>query len=198
MNPAAPVMRFNPADHTYTGDGEPLVAVSRIIDPIKPFIPRALLEEGGKRGTAVHDGCEFIDAGFDADVDPIAVGYCRGYKRFLTESGATVLKSEYVVGNPPGGYAGTIDRVIRWGDDIFILDIKSGEMADWMRLQLAAYAYGYWLMESGDAKTRLPKCMVLQLFEDGSYQVHEFKGTEAAFSAFMGLVRFHRWKESIA
>lgn len=196
MNPAAPTIVFSAPEHTYDVDGVRLPSVTQILRPIQGYIPKALMEEGARRGIAVHQGCEFIDAGFDDDVDPIAVGYCRGYKRFLAETKAVVLKSEYRVANPPAKYAGTIDRVIRWGDDIFILDIKTGEMQVWMRLQLAAYAYGYWLMESGDPKVRLPKCAVLALDEGGGYQVHEYKGVEEAFGAFLGLARYSRWLEA--
>ena len=199
LNRAAPTIVFEPAGHVYTVDGVLTPSVTQIIRPITGFIPRALKDAGAERGNLVHQACEFIDAGFEADVDPSVANYGKAYKSFLSDSGFVVLKSEYRVANPPARYAGTIDRVGRFRDepDTYILDIKSGEMAFWMPLQLAAYAYGYWLMESGDAKVRLPKCMVLQLSEDGTYKVHEISDIEAAFDAFMALVRYHRWHQGV-
>jgi hypothetical protein len=184
--------------HEYTVDGVVFPSVTQIIKPVQPFIPKALLEAGGARGMKVHEACEFIDAGFDDDVDPEVRGYADGYKRFLADSGAKVLRSEFRVANPAPGYAGTIDRVIQWGDDTIVLDLKSGEMHPWMRLQLAAYAYAYWTMTSGDTKVALPKCMALQLFEDGTYRAHEYRDPKGDFFVFLGLARFYRWKETAA
>lgn len=200
MNAAAPAAITLVGD-AYDVEGYGLLPrVSRIIRAVMPFIPRAQLEAGAERGTKVHEACEFIDAGFADDVDPSVRGYADAYKRFLAETGFTIVKSEYKVANPPAKYAGTIDRVGTWQGDTCILDIKSGQVGPDMQMQLAAYAYAYWLMESGDAKVRLPKCMLLQLFDDGTYKVHEFKQTEieAAFQAFLGLAKYARWKDGLS
>lgn len=184
--------------HEYTVDGVKLPSVTEIIEPAKPYIPRDKLEAGAARGIAVHEACEFIDSGFEADIDPAVEGYAQGYKRFLAQTGAEVLKSEYRVANPPVGYAGTMDRLMRWQDEIINVDIKSGVIARWMGLQLAAYSYAYWLMTSGDPKVKPPKGFVLQLFEDGTYKLHEFKDQRGDYDVFLGLVRLWKWKEKQA
>jgi len=133
------ILTFNADTHTYYGDGKPIPSVTQIL--------RAAGVTGHYRGTTardrgsrVHEATEMYDAlGIIADSDEAA--YVRAWARFCSDNQVEILASEQAVFNEEHWYAGTLDRIVRIkGDQVAILDIKSGAKADWHRMQLAAYA----------------------------------------------------------
>lgn len=95
-----------------------------------------------ERGQDIHMICESIDKGEpDYWSDGDLAGYARSYINFKTETGFVPELIEHPVYQEARKYKGTLDRTGRFPKHKFkaLLDIKSGIVADWTRLQTAAY-----------------------------------------------------------
>lgn len=108
-------------------------------------------ERASTRGIDVHSALEQIDLGVDPDVRGEAAPYVEQYRRFMDEHRPTPQLAEATVYHPDMNYAGTLDKIMqfeRWGDDSFIVDVKTTDKAKRDRkgppypevaLQLVAY-----------------------------------------------------------
>lgn len=111
---------------------------------------------GGIRGSKVHYACEDVDKGIEIDItkqkypNPVTgeleeltieeVDYINSFKDWLDEAKPELLANELTVfGN---GYAGTIDKIYRIGNQIWVLDLKTSKKI-WMsaKLQLSSYSH---------------------------------------------------------
>jgi len=118
------------------------------------------------RGTAVAEltaewdrmpGTQFIDS--CSNLRP----YLSAWRAFVHASGAVFTGIEMVVRNREHGYAGRLDRLGVIAERECVIDIKTGALARWHGLQLAAYAgcldgeqdrYGLYLSADGQFKIR--------------------------------------------
>lgn len=108
--------------------------------------------EGAKRGTYVHEATALDDAGtldptyFHEEVSPRV----DSWRRFKAETGLVVAAIELEVVHAPLGYAGRLDRIVRFpGDDRpTVIDLKNGSQAKWHRIQTALYALA-WCAQTG-------------------------------------------------
>lgn len=184
-------LTFEPETHEYRIGEQVVPGVTTILRPaIGYFGTRD--EQAAARGEAVHWGCEMVDAGEPADVDPDYEGYIEAYRQFLRETGAVVEAFEMRVFHSGWMYAGTLDRLVRWQDERCLLDLKTGTIAPWMGMQ--AVAYGKALKDMNRVQ-QSPACFALQLQENGKYRLHEYKDREAHWDGFLGLLRYYRWRE---
>ncbi len=95
-----------------------------------------------ERGGDVHLLCEDIDRGNpDWWSDGDLAGYAAAYQLFKTETGFVPDLIEHPVYNEKRRYKGTLDRTGKFPSRKLkaLGDIKSGFVADWVRLQTAAY-----------------------------------------------------------
>lgn len=92
-------------------------------------------------GTAVHRACELWDEGdLDEDrLDERVRPRLEQYKRFKAETGASVMEVERAVEHPIYRYVGRLDRIIKIGGRVGVLDLKSPSVAAWHGPQTAAY-----------------------------------------------------------
>lgn len=96
-----------------------------------------------QRGQDIHLICESIDKGeSDWWSDGDLAGYANAYQLFKKETGFIPELIEHPVFNEVRKYRGTLDRTGRFPNRKrkAIVDIKSGVVADWTRLQTIAYA----------------------------------------------------------
>lgn len=110
-------------------------------------------DEAGRRGSIVHKLTEEYDAGLEINLlnTDGNIGYklaewsmFERYVQFRKSHEFEVLLSEVNIVDPKLGFAGTIDRVIRYNGKNILLDIKtSNAIHDQYWLQLAAYAELY-------------------------------------------------------
>jgi hypothetical protein len=106
-------------------------------------------DEAGRRGSIVHKLTEEYDAGLEINLlnTDGNIGYklaewsmFERYVQFRKSHEFDVLLSEVNIVDPKLGYAGTIDRVIRYNGKNILVDIKtSNAIHDQYWLQLAAY-----------------------------------------------------------
>ena len=92
-------------------------------------------------GTAVHRACELSDENdldestLDERIRPRLVQY----RRFLSELNVEVIEIEREVSHPIFKYVGRLDRLVRIGSRLGVLDLKSPSVAAWQGPQTAAY-----------------------------------------------------------
>lgn len=180
-------LTLDPETHTYELDGKRLPGVTAVLKA-QGFIDAAWFTEYGRdRGTKVHQAIEFYDAGdLDEDsLDPVLKPYLAAWKRFKEEAHVTIEASEVRLASEVYGFAGTIDKVATIGSTKAILDLKSGQVQPWTGIQLAAY---HILLNEPTRKR-----YAVQLNNDGSYRLHEFKDRSDR-AVFLAALTVHQWK----
>lgn len=97
-----------------------------------------------QRGQDVHLACADINRGDVPDywTGSEIEGFCVAWQSFLQETRFKPTHTEYSVVNPTHRYRGTLDDLGYFGDntDRVLLDVKGGIVAEWVKLQTAAYA----------------------------------------------------------
>lgn len=212
---------FDEASHVYRLDGHRLPSVTEILAPIKPdfsMVPPAVLEAKRAFGTAVHLACELDDLGeLDDDAtDPAVMSCVQAWRRFRSDTGATVVMNEQRLYHPALRFAGTLDRLayLRMkGDDqpsTWLLDIKTGaEPMPSFGVQLAGYRLLLTAQEDpgplssafGEAFRSIGadsiKRASVHLDASGGYRFHEYRDP-ADEATFMACLAIHRFKEKHA
>lgn len=137
------------------------------------------------RGSDVHLITESIDRGEpDYWSDSDLSGYAKAWSQFRADTDFRPELIEHPVYHKVRRYKGRLDRLGRFGESKFriLLDIKSGIVADWVRLQLAAYAACF------DRPEEIRR-YGLQLKKDGTYRIsEEFKDYRQDSNYFFSLV----------
>lgn len=143
------------------------------------FVEESLRERAKIRGKSVHWLLELDDQeALDYRRVPIALrGYRRGYTTWKRQSHflPILIEKKFV---SHFGYAGIVDRVgtfpatsMYLSGTTAVLDFKTGDIPDWCRYQLAAYAVG---IEPNLSVARTIRRIGLSLKPDGTYKVREF------------------------
>ena len=138
-----PKFCYNDETHTYTLDGKVLPNVTDILDSAGIVDKRWFTPESAWRGKCVHKACKLLDQGkLDWDtVDPAIAGYVRSWQAFKQQTGFKVKVCERPAYHEFWKYAGTVDRIGTMNNSMVLIDIKTGPVATWVRLQTAAYAH---------------------------------------------------------
>jgi hypothetical protein len=151
---------FDQASHTYTLDGVKLPSVTEVLRPLENFdgVPRDALEHARLRGQHVHEAMALL-VREDLDwlsLDPELVPYLEGGKRFLEESGITVIASEFRVACKRLRVAGTLDLLGVLRNSECVLDFKAAAAVPLtVGPQCAAYEHLYRSMFGGPSTQTL-------------------------------------------
>jgi hypothetical protein len=120
---------FNSELHEYRLDGVRVPSVSQVLAPLEDFehVPRDVLEAARLFGQHVHEACALLvrDELDWASLDLNLVPYMNGARRFLAESGVTVIASELRVASKRLKIAGTLDLRGYWRKSECIFDFKA-------------------------------------------------------------------------
>jgi len=152
-------------------------------------------EEAGTRGKDVHRLVdEFIDGRLKKVRREIA-GYIKAYQKFKKDIPHRVIVSEKIVYSKKYGYAGTLDRILKFASgELVLVDIKTGKYVyEEAGIQLSAYFNG--LVEMYPTKKRPEKQMVLQLKPDGTYSLVE---KNVPLSVFLSLKNVWNWQQTLS
>lgn len=107
---------FDAEQHRYTVGERELPSVTRILQDtgLADFSKPWFTDEVRERGQFVHAAIALDNEGaLDEDaLDPVLVPYVDGWRRYLSESGATVEHYEQPVCDRAAGYAGTLDAIV--------------------------------------------------------------------------------------
>lgn len=122
-------IEFDEKTHTYAVEGVQYPSVTQILAPLTQShygsINPSVLQYAADRGKAVHTACELIDYGCDPDIDQEIEPYVKAYMDFLEDYKPQMEFIESLVFNDDLGYCGTVDRVVKVGNEIWVLDIKT-------------------------------------------------------------------------
>jgi len=181
---------FDPISHIYRIDGVAVPSVTQIL-AAEGFINGDWFTEYARdRGSYVHQAIHLYEHDdLDEDgLDPVIRPYLDAWKAFRSDSGFVVSSSEKEMYSEQYRFAGTADIFGTFGDcSPSIIDFKTGAVAPWVGLQLAAYE----ILEG----TRGRKRFALQLKDDGSYKLTEFKDRTDR-GIFLAALSIHNWKRN--
>ena len=114
--------------------------------------------------------------------------YMVGWQEFLTDTGYHIYDIEEQIYNDQYHYAGTIDRGGCIRSEDWLIDIKTGGIAPYVRLQLSLYAAAYY---TGDALANARMGIVhLRAGKKKQYAFKEVQYTEDA----LAIVAAWQWK----
>jgi hypothetical protein len=171
--PPKPVhVHLDAATHTYYADGQVVPGVTNTLKEAKivdySTIPQDVLQAAAWRGTLVHRALHWWALGtLDMDsLDPAIAGYVAAGIRFHEESRFEIANVEQMVYESTYGYAGTFDLDGLIGNDLWLIDYKTGLILPGHGLQLAAYL-------NCRCSPRRYRYAALKLNADGTYQLHE-------------------------
>ncbi len=179
------VVLFNPERHEYSNHaGIVFNSVTKILalDGICDFsfLAEDVRTRAMDRGTSVHWLLQLEDeAALDYRKVPIGLRpYRKAWNDWKRASGFVpeLIEHRFI---SHYGYAGTIDRFGRLPKTLSypngskaVVDLKTGEVADWVRYQLVAYAMR---MYPNPVVARTIRRIAVALRLNGTYQVREFK-----------------------
>jgi hypothetical protein len=191
---------FDEWRHQYSKNGVVVPHVTQILAAAGrcswEFIDEEIRLHSTKRGKSVHWLTQLEDEGaLNYRTVPLGLrGYRKAWNSWKKHSGFTPLWIERKFISQYG-FAGTIDRAGsfpasgKYGTSTSaVLDIKSGPIYDWVRLQLVAYSLG---VDERPAIARTIRRIAVRLDPYGTYQVKEWerKTWDRDFSEFMQCLR---------
>lgn len=186
---------FDPDRHAYTVDGRPVPSVTQCLDWLVDWsaVSPELLAYKSALGTAVHEMVHLAcrDELDEGDLDPVLRPYLDQWRRFVEESGYTILQSELRVYHP-SGYAGTLDlvlgRVARTRLKRYVCDVKTAKaIPATVGPQTAAYGEAY---KAGGGSYDGRK--VLRLWPD-DYKLDDLNNP-ADWSIFLSAKNLHHFR----
>lgn len=128
--------------HVYRVDGVIVPSVTQILDVMSNYrkVNKVLLDAAAAFGDAVHDTLHLYDTFNLEEYDPILTPYIEHWEQFRKDHNVTFLHVEHMLYSGEFKYAGTPDRVANIDGRLAIVDIKTGQPAKYVGLQLAGYA----------------------------------------------------------
>lgn len=159
-----PYLEYSETEHRYFVDGREKPSVTQILDKAGLVSQFCKDEDARGRGVMVHDLTAKDDQGpLDLRQVPGKLrGYIRAWRKYKSDVGLRIVDIEQRVDSE--GYAGRYDRLCFLSGDwmAHVLDIKTGAIPDYARLQLIAYAHAI-------APNRLFGRIAVALKPDGTY-----------------------------
>ena len=184
-------IHFDEASHIYFLNGIVTPSVTEVIRAAGQVNTQWCSEEDRDRGTEIHANIlELIKTGKTKTRYP---DHIEAWKRFRDECEVRVLDAEKIVHSREYGFAGRLDiRCDMFGVSSCVLDIKTGIVADWVRLQVAGYRIA---LKSMGVETR--GGFAVHLRADGTYKVTEFARYQIDRAEFLSIVKtvrsFPQW-----
>ena len=151
------------------------------------LIDTAFMDEAAmKRGEYVHLACELDDKGDldESTLDPLVDPYLAARRLFRKEQNPDILTIEEEVKHSHYGYEGRLDRRAMMDARECVLDIKTGQPAEWHSLQLAGYALCF---------DRPHARFGIYLSNDGRYKMTEYKDRKD-YEVWKACVTLANWK----
>jgi|ERR1700674_2849944 len=175
---------FDPVKHEYRDAyGKQVPSVTQILAKAGlcdfSFVEEEVLARSMHRGTSVHWMLQLEDEGaLNYRQVPIGLrGYRRAYLAWKDASGflPELIEKQFI---SHYGYAGTVDRFGHLprtanypNGSSAVVDLKTGEVQEWTKFQLVAYAIR---MHANPHFAQTIRRIALALRADGTYSVKEF------------------------
>jgi hypothetical protein len=183
------MLHFDPVTHTYSFNGQVVPSVTQVLQAEGYIDTTWFTEYGRDRGKMAHLAIHLYDMQ-DLDeegLDPALAPYLEGWKKFKQESGFVLRESEVPHCHPFRQYAGTPDKIGTINGKSAVIDIKTGAVQEWTRLQLSAYV---------ELVTVEPMARYsVQLKNDGTYRPLEYKD-RADRAVWLSVLTSYQWKKA--
>lgn len=189
---------FNKDTHTYYRNGHPVGSVTQVLKAtglIGNDI-NFISEEHIWKGSCIHKGIELINrmnldwkTVDDTEVYP----YLKAYEQFISATGFKAQLVEFPVFDPVLGIAGTLDVEGIFPSGIHaVIDVKSGTVKPWVRIQLSGYDY---LLQS-EFKTEKPRERYALELKGGKPKVVRFGEAEHDKGIFLAACSIFNWRSN--
>lgn len=181
-------IHFEAESHTYRVAGRELPSVTTVLKSAGLIDLTWYTEDARVVGQHAHLACRFDDENDldESNLPPVVAGRVAAWRAFKRDTGAEVLAIEQPVANESHGYAGTLDRRIRWHGALWVIELKPATPERWHALQLAAYAA---------CVTQRHRRAVVHLHEDGKYRVREYDDPRD-LAVFHAALTLHNWRKA--
>lgn len=174
---------FDPEHHIFTQNGSRVFSITQVLAKAGicdfSFVEEELRLYSMQRGTSVHWLTQLEDEGaLNYRTVPRSLrGYRKAWNTWRKRSLFHPILIEYKFVSP-FGYAGIIDRAgsfpattMYFSGTSGVVELKTGEVPDWARYQLAAQAVG---IEPNLSVARTIRRIAVTLRKDGTYNTKEF------------------------
>lgn len=178
---------YDDESHTYTVDSRPVPSVTEILKA-EGFIDVSHYQEYGRnRGKLAHLAIHLYDTGEldEESLDPVLGPYLEAWKLFRADTDMKIIESETPIVDPLKRYAGTPDKVVLLDGKQTIIDMKTGTVSPWTRLQLCAYC---------EVKG-IYRRVAVQLNEDGTYKIFAYSDRQD-FAIWNATLAVYWWKRN--
>lgn len=152
-------------------------------------------------GDEVHDAIDLFCHGeikpYEDFATPTARNMFRQWRHFYDSARPEIIASEFTVWSYKHGYAGTGDLMVRWRDDAWIWDTKTGNrIYAKTAMQCAALANADVILTDDGRELPMPKTDKIGVLHvrPMSVKLYELQHPFAAFDAFLGLKRAFDWR----
>lgn len=164
-------IEFDATTHTYKVDGVIYPSVTRILKSVGIIDDTYYSNASASKGEEIHELTQLIDEKIitlESLKDNPYVGYVQAWVNFINEYQVTFKAIEKLVASTLHHYSGTMDRradvgLLKLNDAV--IDIKSGQLADWHGVQL----WGYAIAEGTE------NMLAVYLRENGTYKPELFE-----------------------
>lgn len=195
--PKKPTLRFDAKQHRYWLGGRELPSVTTVLKSVGIIDPSKYAGgDAALRGTYVAEATALLDRGEldEGAIDDRLAGYVRAWRAFVKGNGVETLLVEERVHHPGYGYAGTLDRTVKFHCLRWLIDIKTGGRERWHSLQTSAYLC---CLEAIEAQTEIShhyRRAAVYLKPDGTYKLDRHDSPDD-WDVFLSALNVCHWKE---
>lgn len=180
---------FDKESHRYFKDGKPVLSVTQYLK-LAGFVDcEWFTDEGRARGSAVHAAMNYLVQNDldESSIHPVIMPYIEAGKKFIAETGFKPEKVEQIVYDEIYGYIGTYDAKGTWdlSPGKIRIDYKTGSLAPYVGLQLAAY-------DAADDESC--RKFAVELKGDGTYRLSKEYNDRNDIKVFRALVSTVNWR----
>ncbi len=190
------MLEFKEEGHIYLLDGKQIPSVTEIIQKIGlsnfDGIPKAILDRKARLGKSIHKTLEYFDNNIldEEKLHPTLKMYLDGWKLFLKQFKPEIIAVEKKFYHNKFHYAGTVDRIFKFSDNYYIIDIKTGDENKYHRVQTAAYKD---LAENQDEYKKIKfKRMIVYLIPE-QYRIIEHKNDREDLNVFLSCLTIYNF-----
>ena len=190
------ILTYNDERHEYKVDGAIVPSTTQVLEA-EGFVDATFMSEYGRdRGGLVHLANRYLLEGrLDEDtLDPRIIPYVDGTKQFIVDMGykphiieQSMFHPIYLYGMTPD----TIGTVKQFGDELVLIDWKSGAPHPATIIQMASYLEG--LRANG---IEVKHVYIIYLKDDGTYKPELVKVTRKEINVFIYALTCMNWKHN--
>lgn len=189
-------LTYNDERHEYKADGAIIPSCTQVL-AAEGFIDTTFMNEWGRgRGSMVHLAMRYLleDRLDESTLDSRIMPYIDGGKQFIADMHFKPQIVEKPMAHPTylyGFTSDTVGTVKQFGDDLVLIDWKTGAPQPATIIQMAANLEG--LRANG---IEVKHVYIIYLLEDGTYKPELVKVTRREIGIFTSALACMNWKHN--